>query len=213
MNGSAVYHGKRPSQGNRLLKVLLALILTGAICFLIPFSAVLLGSRDVLTGDPQVMVIFGCQVMPWGPSILLQDRLDTALDYLEDHPDVQVIVSGGQGPDEHISEAQCMAEYLTEHGLDEERILQEDRSLNTNQNVHYTLDLMEQQGMDPHQDVILVSNGFHLTRITMLWQRTAGKEGDISTLAAPSSHFPTMLAMHVREPLALVKSFFLDWDV
>ena len=213
MNGSAVYHGKRPSKGNRLLRVLLALLLAGAICFLIPFSAVLLGSRDVLTGDPQLMVIFGCQVMPWGPSILLQDRLDTALDYLEDHPEVQVIVSGGQGPDEHISEAQCMVEYLTAHGLDEERILQEDRSLNTNQNIHYTLDLMEQQGMDLHQDVILVSNGFHLTRITMLWQRVFGEEGDISTLAAPSSHFPTMLAMHVREPLALVKSFFLDWDV
>ncbi len=213
MNGTVHYNGKRPARGNRLLKVLLALVLAGAICFLIPFSAVLMGSKDVFQGDPQVMVVFGCQVKPWGPSILLQDRLDTALDYLEDHPDMQVILTGGQGTDEPMSEAQCMYEYLTEHGLEEDRILLEDQSRNTNQNVHYTVDLMEQRGLDPHQDVILVSNGFHLTRITMLWQRVLGKEGDISTLAAPSSHFPTMLAMHIREPLALVKSFFLDWDV
>ena len=84
------------------------------------------------------MVILGCQVKPWGQSILLQDRLDKALDYLEEHPDVQVVVSGGQGPDEPTTEAQAMYDYLTEHGVEPERIWQEDQSHNTWQNVRYT---------------------------------------------------------------------------
>lgn len=82
------------------LKWLTALILAGVLSFGALFGAVMYGSYDHIQGDPQVMVILGCQVKPWGPSILLQDRLDEALDYLEDHPDVLVVVSGGQGPDE-----------------------------------------------------------------------------------------------------------------
>lgn len=55
---------------------------------------------------------------------------------------------------------------------------------------------------------MVVSNGFHLTRARMLAER-AGYDS-VSTLAAPSSHLPSRLHMYVREPLALVKSFFLD---
>ena len=108
------YKGRR---GQVWLKTLLALILAGCLCFGGLLAAVLTGARDEVKGDPQLMVILGCQVKPWGPSILLQDRLDTALAYLEEHPGMTVVVSGGQGPDEPESEAKCMADYLTEHGV------------------------------------------------------------------------------------------------
>ena len=68
-------------------------------------KAAIMGSFPAQAGDgPEVMVIFGCQVRKDGPSILLRDRLDTALAYLEDHPDTRVVVSGGKGDDEHQSE-------------------------------------------------------------------------------------------------------------
>ena len=101
------------------LRALLGLLLAVLLAFGALLGAVLYGAYDHIQGDPQIMVILGCQINPWGPSVLLQDRLDKALDYLEDHPDMTVVVSGGQGPDEHISEAQCMYDYLTEHGVDE----------------------------------------------------------------------------------------------
>ena len=192
------------------LKVLLGLILAGVLAFGALFGAVLYGSYDHIQGDPQIMVILGCQVKPWGPSVLLQDRLDKALDYLEDHPHLTIVVSGGQGPDEHISEAQCMYDYLTEHGVDGEQILMEDQSSNTVENLRYTIELLADEGYDTTADMVVVSNGFHLTRVRMLWSRVCGGDYNLSTLAAPSSHVPSRLKMYIREPLALVKSFVFD---
>ena len=199
------YKGKRH---NGWLKGLTALILTGILCFLLLLGAVLYGAYDHIGGEPKAMVILGCQVHEWGPSILLQDRLDTALAYLKDHPDMTVVVSGGQGSNEPTSEAQAMADYLEDHGISRDRILLEDNSHNTKENLQYSKQLLEQNGYDTDSGVVIVSNGFHLTRSRML----AGRFGyeDVSTLAAPSSHIPSRLMMYVREPLALVKSFVFD---
>lgn len=192
------------------LRALLGLLLAVLLAFGALLGAVLYGAYDHIQGDPQIMVILGCQINPWGPSVLLQDRLDKALDYLEDHPDMTVVVSGGQGPDEHISEAQCMYDYLTEHGVDEAQILLEDRSSNTVENLRYTMELLADEGYDTTADMVVVSNGFHLTRVRMLWSRVCGGDDNLSTLAAPSSHVPSRLKMYIREPLALVKSFVFD---
>lgn len=194
----------------RWLKLLLGLALVGVLGFSALFGAVLSGMYDRIDGEPQVMVILGCQVKPWGPSILLQDRLDTALAYLETQPDMTVVVSGGQGPDEHISEARAMADYLIEQGIGQERILLEDQSHNTVQNLTLTRQLLDERGYDLEQDILVVSNGFHLTRVRMLWDRVWEGEDNLSTLAAPSSHVPSRLKMYLREPLALVKSFVFD---
>ena len=168
----------RPYEGRKKPLWLLA-VLAGALAFALGFvvllGIVLTGAHDQIVGEPKVMVILGCKAESWGPSILLQDRLDKALDYLEDHPDLTVVVSGGQGDDEHQSEAQCMYDYLTDHGVDADQILLEDQSHNTWENIRFT-------------------------------------QGDytLSTLAAPSSRLPSRLRMYIREPFALVKSFFFD---
>ena len=191
-------------------RVLLAVLIAGVLAFGGLLGAVLWGSYDHVQGDPQIMVILGCQVKPWGPSVLLQDRLDKALSYLEDHPDLTVVVSGGQGPDEHISEAQCMYDYLTAHGVDGEQILLEDQSPNTVQNLRYTVDLLAIAGYDTTPDMAVVANGFHLTPVLKPRDRVGGGGHYLSTLAAPSSHLPSRLKMYLREPLALVKSFLFD---
>lgn len=198
------------SGGKKLLVALLALILAGVLAFGTLLGVVLAGSHDEVRGDPQVMVILGCQVRADGPSILLRDRLDKALAWLEDHPDTTVVAAGGQGPDEHISEAQAMRDYLVEAGFPEEQILLEDQSHNTVQNLRNTAALLAEQGYDATQDIIVVSSGFHLARVRMLWGRVWGGDYNLSTLAAPSSHVPSRLMMYIREPLALLKSFLFD---
>ena len=211
MNGRKSYTPYQGRHGKKINwpAVLLALILAGAVCFLIPFIAVLAGAHSDVRGEPRIMVIFGCQLRSDGPSILLQDRLDTALAYLEEHPDMTVVVSGAQGINEPTSEAQGMYDYLTAHGVDGGHILMDDRSFNTRENVACSLEALAANGYDTSGGVVLVSNGFHLARARMLWERADGA-GPVSVLAAPSSHRPTALRMYIREPLALVKSFFFD---
>ena len=191
-----------------LLKALVVLAAAGCLCFAILLGQVLSGARDDVKGDPKAMVILGCQLHDWGPSIMLRDRLDKALEYLEDHPDITVVVSGGQGENEPTTEAQGMADYLVEHGFARENIVQETLSVNTWQNLTYSARHLEEVGYDLKDGVIIVSNGFHLARAKML----AGRVGfeNISVLSAPSSHVPTRLKMYIREPIALVKSFVLD---
>lgn len=217
-DGRSGYGGRKKHPLRAVLLILLGLCVAfyGAMEIFIA-----LHDETRLTGEPETMVIFGCQVWPHGPSILLQDRLDTALDYLDGHPDMKIVVTGGKGDDEHISEAQCMYDYLTAHGVDGENIYLEDQSRNTWQNVNYTLDLMGEvgvsadittgaaEGLDPGGDVVLVSSGFHLARIELLWTRAGGTAAP-SLLAAPVSDKPTAVRMFFREPLALVKSFFFD---
>ena len=201
----ASYKGKRL---HPIVKVFLVLVLLGTLVFGALLGLVLGGAHDSIDGDPQVMIILGCQLHDWGPSVMLQDRLDKALDYLKDHPEVVVVVSGGQGENEPTSEAQGMADYLADHGFARENIILETQSHNTHQNLTYSARHLEEAGVDLGDGVLIVSNGFHLTRARML----AGRAGfeNISTLAAPSSHVPSRLKMYIREPLALVKSFLLD---
>lgn len=192
------------------LRLLVVLFILGVLFFLTLLGIILCGSHDEVKGEPDIMIILGCQVKPWGPSTLLRDRLDKALGYLAEHPEVTVVVSGGQGPDEHISEAQAMYEYLIEHGIDENHIILEDRSVNTRQNLDYSLACLKDHGLDPDADIVVVSNGFHLARVRMIWGWIFGNTDNLSTLAAPSSHVPSRLKMFVREPIGLVKSFVFD---
>ena len=190
------------------LRGLIALILAGALAYAALLGTVLTGGRDQLRGEPEVMIVLGCKVEAWGPSVLLQDRLDEALDYWEDHPDILIVTSGGQGPNEPAAEARAMADYLIANGVPEEQILLEDRSHNTDQNLRYSRELLLEHGCDPADGAVVVSNGFHLARVRLLAERNG--YGEVSTLAAPSSHLPSLLWMYVREPMALVKSFLLD---
>ena len=135
---------------------------------------------------------------------------EKALEYFEAHPDTVIVTSGAQGADEPSTEAAAMRDYLVERGVPAEQILLEERSTNTLENIRYSLDVLAEHGYDVTADIAVVSNGFHLARVRMIWGRVCGGTYSLSTLAAPSSHMPSRLKMYVREPLALVKSFFVD---
>ena len=207
----------------RWLIALLALVIAGVLAFAALELVIYRGmqGRTAETGGGRtVMVVFGCQVRKDGPSILLRDRLDTALAYWEEHPDVRIVVSGGKGDDEHMSEAQCMYDYLTAHGVDGASILLEDKSFNTYENIYGTLNLLwndpgpwewtDGSGLHTPDSYVLVSNDFHLSRILMLWERATGRLDNVTTLPAPCSHAPSRVQMFFREPLALIKSFLFD---
>ncbi len=118
------------------------------------------------------IIVLGAQVREDGPSVVLKYRLDAAIAYLNENPDTVCIVSGGQGVNEPCSEAEGMREYLLKHGIEQERILLEDTSTNTVENIRNSKALMEQ----PYNGVGIVTNNFHVFRAVQI-ARVQGLEG------------------------------------
>lgn len=133
--------------------------------------------------DLDYIVVLGAQVRKDGPALSLRFRLDTACDYLMENPSTLCIVSGGQGYNEPWSEAQGMYDYLTSRGFSGDRIIMEDTSTNTIENI-----LNSSQYMDTANDTIgIITNNFHLYRGTQL----AKKQGylHVTGIPAPSTIF------------------------
>lgn len=198
------YSGPKKRLWRRVLLALLALGLAG---FLALEAAVLFCSGGHIDGQPGAMVILGAQLQEAGPSLFLQRRLEAGLDYLADHPDTIVVVSGGQGKDEPDSEANGMDAFLRAHGF-EGIILKEDASHNTKENLKNSKEVLSQAGYDIGDGVILVSNDFHLARARLLGWRFGYR---VSTLAGRSDHLGHKIYNFIREPIGLVKSTVLDW--
>ena len=106
------------------------------------------------------LIILGAQVNGRRITDSLQRRLDCALSYLSRHPKTRVVVSGGQGEKEERTEADAMEEYLLCHGIEKHRIILEERSRTTRENLLYSMELIG----DRTEPVGIVSNNFHLYR-------------------------------------------------
>ena len=133
------------------------------------------------------------------PSNVLRYRLDAACDYLKGHPGSMAIVSGGQGLNEPISEASCMATYLRERGIDPGRIQLEDESRTTVENLRFCSRILREQGFDPATvRVGIVTNDFHLYRACRIARRQglAGAVG-IGAYSTPST-CPTTCCANAR---------------
>ena len=121
------------------------------------------------------IVVLGAKVRASGPSVSLWDRIRGARDYLESHPDVIAIVSGGQGEDEPMTEAQAMYDALVDLGIDPNRIWMEDQATSTWENLIFSLNLIEEKTGRRPEKVGVVSSEYHLFRAS-LFTRAAGAE-------------------------------------
>lgn len=117
------------------------------------------------------VVVLGCKTTGDQPSWMLQDRLDKAYKELLKNSDVMCIVTGGQGEDEKYSEAYVMKKYLTEKGIASDRIIMEDGSVNTEENLLYTKAVIELNGLS--QNVVIVTDRFHELR-ARIWAEKVG---------------------------------------
>ena len=124
--------------------------------------------------EDSVVVVFGAKVNANGaPGTPLARRLNKAKEILEARPDALCVVSGGKGDDEPVSEAEAMRRFLTSAGIDESRIIVEDNSHNTLQNISYTRELLDENDLSDRA-VVCVSSDFHVARIRFISERTGG---------------------------------------
>ena len=111
------------------------------------------------------IIVLGAQVSEDGPRKVLRGRLDTAAEYLKDNPECLCIVSGGQGYNEPASEAEVMKEYLEDKGVSSDRIIVEDKSTNTIENLKFSKKILEEESYDFDSNKLgIVTWNFHMCR-------------------------------------------------
>ncbi|WP_338754128.1 YdcF family protein [Bacillus sp. FJAT-52991] len=143
------------------------------------------------------IMVLGAKVNGTEMSLSLQYRVNTALDYLKKNPESKVIVSGGRGSEEAISEAEAMKQFFIENGIPQEKILVEDQSTSTYENIIFSKKKFK------IKEAVIVTNDFHLYRAKKLAEKQGIKT---YTLAAPTPEVIKTQA-YIREFAAITKMF------
>lgn len=147
--------------------------------------------------ESDVVVVLGCKVIGEGPSLMLSERLTAAESYLKENENAVCILSGGQGSDERISEAEAMYRYLLRAGISKDRLILEDRSTTTKENIAFSYEIMEQQGLG--SSIAVVTNEFHEYRAQHL-----AKQLGLNASAVPGrTHWWLFATYVVREWYAI----------
>ena len=174
----------------RIAKIVKIITFTALFVFLASFiwveGLILTHDNGTETPTAPTLVVLGAGLDGDRPSLTLIARLQTALDYLNEHPDAVAVVTGGQGAYETVTEASAMAKWLTQKGVDPSRIYLEDLSTDTRENLRNARALMEQEGLS--QPIAVVSNSFHLYRARILAEKAGFT--DVQTLSAPVPKVP-----------------------
>ena len=151
-------------------------------------------------GDPKetvdYIVVLGAKVRPDGPSVSLMDRINAAYDYLTEHPEVTAVVSGGKGGDEPMTEARCMYDELVALGIDPDRIWMEENATSTWENMHFTLNLIEERTGTRPTKLGVLSSEYHLFRAG-LFANACGVES--VGIPARTSRLSQMINHFMRE--------------
>lgn len=177
-----------------------ALVCAGAVTFCAVEGMILSEYGASAAPGADYCIVLGAQWKPSGPSAVLRKRLDKAVEYLKANPDTKVIVSGGKGANEPMAEAQGMYGYLVQAGIEEERILLEDKSRSTYENLVYSGGLLDKE----NDRVVIVTNNFHVFRALGIARKQ--NYGKVEGLAADSvlGMGPNNL---LREFLGVLKDF------
>ncbi|KOF57380.1 MULTISPECIES: YdcF family protein [Clostridium] len=180
------------------------------IIFLISFIAIetmlIYNSFEKNNKKADFVVILGAAVRGKTMTLALYQRMEKGLKYLNEYPDIKVVVSGGKGPGEDIPEAEAMKEFLLKQGISEKRIIVEDKSRNTMENLRNTKQILQRSYGKRDFEIALVTNNFHVFRAKMLAQRFGFK---VYGIPAPI-HPGIILNSYVREYFAVIKSFIFD---
>ena len=138
------------------------------VFYAVVLSAFMIGAAVNYPKSPDAVVVLGCKVGANGnPSLMLQDRINAAYKYLSENTQVICVASGGQGADEPFSEAQVIKDGLVEKGIDPSRILLEDRSTSTRENLEFSLGIIEANGIKPG-NIAIVTDSFHQLRASLI---------------------------------------------
>ncbi|APM39752.1 YdcF family protein [Clostridium kluyveri] len=152
------------------------------------------------------VIILGAGLKGDQMTLTFRNRMDKGIEFLRENPEVRVIVSGGKGLGETIPEAEAMSKYLIKNGIDASRIIKEEKSTSTMENFKFSRELIQQQGENEKNEIMIVTSDFHMFRAKMI-----GRRNRFITYGLPSRTWWGILPNScIREYFAVIKSFFVD---
>lgn len=194
----------------KLIKKLISIIHIGTFLLLISFvvvEALIISSAFRKENKrPDYIVVLGAGLRGETPSHTLYKRLESSLSIINKHKDTKIILSGGQGPGETITESEAMKRYLVEKGVSVDRIIKEDKSTSTLENLVYTKKIIASLDNKTTPTITIVTSNFHMFRSKILAARVG-----LNSYGYPAEILPTLIPTYfVREYLALIKSLIFD---
>lgn len=210
--GIILFYGFMPMVGRvlpRFARVCTIVFTLALICGLILFGVTEYFIIRASFGTPETqvdyLVVLGAKVRQDGPSVSLWDRIYEAVSYLNAHPDTIAIVSGGQGEDEPITEAKSMHDELVKLGISEDRIWMEYKATSTDENLRYSLDLIQEKTGRRPQRLGVLSSEYHLFRASLM-----AKKLGIEFVGVPAKTTKiTQLINHAMREVAGVWHFYI----
>lgn len=194
---------------NKILRIVTDII-TALFCGCCIYALVLsILMLSALTNVPteenssDTVIILGCLVKNGNPSPMLERRLQYGLEFLSANPDSVCVVSGGQGKNESLPEADAMKQWLVSNGIDESRVFTEDKSSDTEENISFSLKVIEANGLS--KNIILISDSFHLWRASII----AHENGLDATCIGADTTLWVLPGYWVREWFGLSNDIFL----
>ncbi|MEE8706299.1 MAG: YdcF family protein [Oscillospiraceae bacterium] len=184
---------------------LLGLFATG-ICWCIALSFFISRAKPQIPTERENLpvLILGSKVDGTEPSVDLQQRIDTAADWLLLHPNSIAVACGGKGTGEKVTEAEVIREKLLEKGIEPDRILLENRSVNTEQNLFYAKKVLLENNLS-NKEALLLTDDYHLYRALLIAKQNGLTAWGIG-VSTPPLVFPALFA---RELFAVTKYFVL----
>lgn len=191
---------------NPVLKVFATLTAIFLVSFIAVESLIIYHGNKNDNVDVDYLVVLGAGL--WGdkPSLTLAQRLEESMKFIRNNPDTKIVLSGGMGPGETITEAEGMKRYLVDRGVNEELIIKEDKSTSTEENLKFTKELLKEIDGRENISIKIVTSDFHMFRSKSI----ARKNGFIA-YGQPSSTHPMLIpAYYIREYMAVVKNLIID---
>ena len=183
-------------------KIFIAVILTGCVYTAFLHTKIYTYSHREVSKGADYLIILGARVKGTVPSLALKYRIDEAANYLKENPMTIVIVSGGKGPGEDITEAAAMEIELIAQGIESRRIILEDRSTTTDENIKFSKQLIP---IDKDKG-LLVTNDFHIYRSVKI-----AEQYDLEMGGIPAKTPEVIIVKtYVREYLAITKFYLLS---
>ncbi len=163
------------------------------------------GGTDNVTYEEDAIIVLGAAVRGERISGALQKRLDVAIEYYQENPDVVIVVTGGQGPQEDITEALAMERYLLANGIPKEKIIKEEKATSTYENFKFSKELLDNYFAElgvTEYELAYVTDDYHIYRAGQL-AKIAGL-GEM-THCHSNTHKSIILPSGLRECMAIVK--------